>query len=130
MARMSARVRSASRRRSGASAGARGSDGCAVTVSSTLDDTPSLGGAGGPARNVVPWELTHQLVHRRRTLVSSRSHSYLAGLIGSGIGPSLTPPLHEREGDELGLRYVYRRFDLDVLGLAPASVGDLLAAAR
>jgi shikimate dehydrogenase len=62
--------------------------------------------------------------------VSRRSHSYLAGLIGSGIGPSLTPPMHEREGDELGLRYVYRRFDLDVLGLSPESVGDLLTAAR
>lgn len=58
------------------------------------------------------------------------SRSYLAGLIGTGIGPSLTPPLHEREGDELGLRYVYRRFDLDVLDLPPDSVGDLLTAAR
>jgi shikimate dehydrogenase len=62
--------------------------------------------------------------------VSRRSHSHLAGLIGTGIGPSLTPPMHEREGDELGLRYVYRRFDLDQLGLRPDAVGDLLAAAR
>jgi shikimate dehydrogenase len=60
----------------------------------------------------------------------SRQHSHLAGLIGSGIGPSLTPPMHEREGDELGLRYVYRRFDLDELGLPPEAVGDLLSAAR
>ncbi|GAA3162706.1 shikimate dehydrogenase [Blastococcus jejuensis] len=62
--------------------------------------------------------------------MSHGSPSYLAGLIGTGIGPSLTPPLHEREGDELGLRYVYRRFDLDELGLPAESVGDLLAAAR
>ena len=62
--------------------------------------------------------------------MSRRSHSFLAGLIGTGIAPSLTPPMHEREGDELGLRYVYRRFDLDALGLPPESVGDLLAAAR
>jgi shikimate dehydrogenase len=60
----------------------------------------------------------------------SRSQSHLAGLIGRGIGPSLTPPMHEREGDELGLRYVYRRFDLDELGLPPEAVGDLLATAR
>jgi shikimate dehydrogenase len=60
----------------------------------------------------------------------SRQQSHLAGLIGSGIGPSLTPPMHEREGDELGLRYVYRRFDLDRLGLPPEAVGDLLTAAR
>lgn len=53
--------------------------------------------------------------------------SYLIGLIGSGIGPSLSPALHEREADRLGLRYVYRLLDLDVLGLP---VGDVLAAAR
>ncbi|GHD06539.1 shikimate dehydrogenase [Zhihengliuella salsuginis] len=33
-------------------------------------------------------------------------------LIGDGIGPSLTPPLHEREGGELGLDYTYERVDL------------------
>jgi shikimate dehydrogenase len=60
----------------------------------------------------------------------SRTQSHLAGLIGTGIGPSLTPPMHEREGDELGLRYVYRRFDLDKLGLPPESVGELLSAVR
>jgi shikimate dehydrogenase len=54
----------------------------------------------------------------------------LVGLVGSGIGPSLTPALHEGEADALGLRLLYRRLDLDVLGLAPAAVGDLVAAAR
>lgn len=54
----------------------------------------------------------------------------LVGLVGSGIGPSLSPPLHEGEADRLGLRYLYRRLDLDVLGLPAASVGDVLAAAR
>ncbi|NKE59806.1 shikimate dehydrogenase [Lentzea sp. PSKA42] len=53
--------------------------------------------------------------------------NYLIGLIGSGIGPSLSPALHEREAGELGLRYVYRLLDLDVIGLP---VGDLLTAAR
>lgn len=56
--------------------------------------------------------------------------SYLVGLIGAGIGPSLSPPLHEREAAELDLRYLYRRLDLDHLGLPPSSVGDLLATAR
>lgn len=55
---------------------------------------------------------------------------YLVGLIGSGIAPSLSPALHEREADELGLRYVYRRIDLDELGVPPTAVGDLVAAAR
>jgi len=53
--------------------------------------------------------------------------NYLIGLIGSGIGPSLSPALHEREADQLQLRYVYRLLDLDVLALP---VGDVLAAAR
>lgn len=56
--------------------------------------------------------------------------SHLIGLIGSGIGPSLSPALHEREADELGLRYQYRRLDLLELGLAPEQIGELLAAAR
>ncbi|WP_199443141.1 shikimate dehydrogenase [Umezawaea beigongshangensis] len=55
---------------------------------------------------------------------------HLIGLIGSGIGPSLTPAVHEREADRLGLRYLYRRLDLDVLGLPGAAIGEVLAATR
>jgi shikimate dehydrogenase len=62
--------------------------------------------------------------------VSRSSHSFLVGLVGTGIGPSLTPPLHEREADELGIRYLYRRLDLDQLRLPATAIGDLLAAAR
>lgn len=54
----------------------------------------------------------------------------LVGLVGSGIGPSLSPPLHEREAAELGLDYVYRRLDLDELGYPPDAAGDLVAQAR
>ncbi|MCR6483882.1 shikimate dehydrogenase [Amycolatopsis sp. OK19-0408] len=53
--------------------------------------------------------------------------SYLIGLVGSGIGLSASPALHEREAGELGLRYVYRLLDLDVLR---RPVADVLAAAR
>ncbi|MFF8316828.1 shikimate dehydrogenase [Streptomyces bobili] len=56
--------------------------------------------------------------------------SYLVALIGSGIGPSLSPALHEREADRQGLRYVYRLLDIDVLGVPPEAVGDLVRAAR
>jgi shikimate dehydrogenase len=56
--------------------------------------------------------------------------SYIVGLIGAEIGPSLSPALHEREADELGLRYVYRRIDIGELGLPPEDVGDLVRAAR
>ena len=62
--------------------------------------------------------------------MSPSSSAFLVGLIGTGIGPSLTPPLHEQEADELGVRYLYRRLDLDALELPPTAVGDVLAAAR
>ncbi|WP_244813933.1 shikimate dehydrogenase [Caballeronia sp. Lep1P3] len=56
--------------------------------------------------------------------------SYLIGLIGSGIGGSLTPAMHEQEGRTLGLNYVYRRIDLQALKLEPSALPDLLAAAE
>jgi shikimate dehydrogenase len=62
--------------------------------------------------------------------MTSRSQSFLVGLVGSGIGPSLSPPMHEREADELGLRYLYRRLDLDVLHRPATAIGEILAAAR
>jgi shikimate dehydrogenase len=34
--------------------------------------------------------------------------SVLVGLVGAGIQASRTPALHEREGAEHGLRYVYK----------------------
>ena len=58
------------------------------------------------------------------------AQGFLVGLVGSGIGPSLTPPLHEREADELGLRYLYRRLDLDRLQRPASAIGEILAAAR
>lgn len=56
--------------------------------------------------------------------------SYLTGLIGSGIGPSLSPALHEREAGRHGLRLLYRSLDLDRLGVGAGAVGELLGAAR
>jgi len=62
--------------------------------------------------------------------VNRGMRGFLVGLVGTGIGPSLTPALHEREADELGLRYLYRLLDLDRLHLPPDAVGDLLSAAQ
>lgn len=56
--------------------------------------------------------------------------SVLAGLIGAGIQASLTPAMHEREGDAQGLRYLYRLIDLDVLGLKADALPELLQAAQ
>jgi shikimate dehydrogenase len=62
--------------------------------------------------------------------MSTVSESYLVGLIGEGTSHSLTPPLHEREAEHFGLRYLYRPVDLTVLGRPAADVGDLLRAGR
>jgi len=56
--------------------------------------------------------------------------SILIGLIGSGIGSSLTPAMHEHEGDMQGLRYLYQKLDLDELQLGVADLPDLLLAAE
>ena len=61
--------------------------------------------------------------------MSSRAESFLVGLIGDGVMPSLTPLMHEREGDVQGLRYLYRPIDLTELGLPGQSVGELLTGA-
>ena len=56
--------------------------------------------------------------------------SYLVGLIGAGIGPSLSPALHEREADHHGLRYLYRLIDIAELGLDAGAAGELVRTAR
>ena len=61
--------------------------------------------------------------------MSNRTESYLVGLVGDGVMPSLSPHMHEREGDLQGLRYLYRPIDLLELGLPATSIGDLLQSA-
>ena len=51
-------------------------------------------------------------------------------LVGSGTTVSLTPPVHVAEARALGLDYVYRAVDLDVLGLPATEIGSLVHAAR
>ena len=52
--------------------------------------------------------------------------SLLAALIGQGIGPSLTPPLHELEGQRHGLRCIYRRIEFHAEQDSPADLARLL----
>ena len=61
--------------------------------------------------------------------MSNRTESYLIGLVGDGVMPSLSPHMHEREGDLQGLRYLYRPIDLHELDLPAAAIGDLLLSA-
>ncbi|GGC83032.1 shikimate dehydrogenase (NADP(+)) [Tersicoccus solisilvae] len=62
--------------------------------------------------------------------MSTTAESFLVGLVGSGITASLTPPMHEEEAARLGLRYLYRPVDLDVIGRPGTAVGELLRAGR
>ncbi len=54
----------------------------------------------------------------------------LLGLIGQGIGASLTPAMQMAEGAAQGLRLLYQRIDMSVLGLGPEALPELLAAAE
>jgi shikimate dehydrogenase len=54
------------------------------------------------------------------------AHAYLVGLVGAGVTPSLTPPMHMAEAAALGIPYVYRPIDLTALDLAPDGIGDIL----
>lgn len=65
-----------------------------------------------------------------QTNAQASEKSFLVGLIGSGIGGSLSPAMHEEEGSKLGLHYVYRRIDLEALKLDVTALADLLVAAE
>lgn len=54
---------------------------------------------------------------------------FVVGLIGADVGTSLSPALHEREADALGLRYLYQLIDLDELRLTAEDVGELVTQA-
>lgn len=56
--------------------------------------------------------------------------AYLIGLIGSGIQASLTPKMHMKEAEVLGLRHFYQLIDLAELGLTAEALPDLLVAAE
>jgi shikimate dehydrogenase len=67
--------------------------------------------------------------------VATEQHSNGGGrievaLIGAGIGASLSPALHEREGRLLGFDYRYHLQDLDQLGLEAEDVRTLVEQAR
>jgi shikimate dehydrogenase len=55
---------------------------------------------------------------------------YVVGLVGTGVGPSLTPALHMAEARAQGLAYVYRTIDLNELGVSPVRIGEVLGWAR
>ncbi len=58
------------------------------------------------------------------------ANKLLLGLIGAGIGPSLTPALHEQEARCQGLQLHYQLIDLDHAPRGEQELPALLAAAR
>ncbi|RDU95803.1 shikimate dehydrogenase [Trinickia dinghuensis] len=63
--------------------------------------------------------------------ISNRNErSILVGLIGAGIKGSLSPAMHEEEARQQGLTCVYRRIDLETLGLDASALPELLLAAE
>lgn len=64
------------------------------------------------------------------TVMSTRRRAVLIGLVGEGVTPSLTPPMHEFEGARHGMHYVYRTIDLAPGEGTTAWLETMLAAAR
>jgi shikimate dehydrogenase len=56
--------------------------------------------------------------------------AFLIGLIGAGIQASRSPALHEHEAAAHDFRYRYQLIDLEVLGLGPDALPELLRAAE
>ena len=64
------------------------------------------------------------------SMPSATQQSFLVGLIGANIQASRTPAMHEREGTEQGLRYLYKLIDLEKLELGAGALPELLTAAE
>lgn len=62
--------------------------------------------------------------------VHTKRPSVLCGLIGAGLQKSRTPPMHEQEGQEQGLRYVYKTIDIEPLKLGVDALPELITAAE
>ena len=73
--------------------------------------------------------MTGQLRRDARPAVRP-GEAVLVALVGAGIQASRTPAMHEREGAEHGLRYVYRLLDLEIMGLGVEALPELLTAAK
>jgi shikimate dehydrogenase len=69
-------------------------------------------------------------IEGERPLVNGSASSVRIGLLGRGIGASLTPIMHEVEGRRLGLDYRYDLVDFDRLGLEDSDLGAVLEALR
>lgn len=65
-----------------------------------------------------------------RQTKATGSNAIRVGLVGRGIGASLTPIMHQREGARLGLEYDYMLIDFDTLGLENSDLALVIEQAR
>jgi shikimate dehydrogenase len=85
------------------------------------------------ARSITDWKAgstfqeTPILIEKNRMTVPP---TFQLGLIGEGIQESMSPALHEAEGEHHGMRIDYDLIDLDLIAAEPDDVGDLVRAAR
>ncbi|GAA1187955.1 shikimate dehydrogenase [Nesterenkonia xinjiangensis] len=63
-------------------------------------------------------------------MTEANDRAVLIGLIGHGVGPSLTPRMHELEGARHGLRHIYRTVELSETEDPAAELERLLTAAE
>lgn len=66
------------------------------------------------------------MIHSPVFAASPAHATILCGLVGSGIGGSRSPEMHEREGRALGLPLVYRILDSETVGFAEADLRQFL----
>ncbi|MFZ1568294.1 MAG: shikimate dehydrogenase [Thiolinea sp.] len=69
------------------------------------------------------------LQHQLNMKPIQQRRKVLAGLIGQGIQGSLTPAMHQAEGERLGLHYFYQLLDTDQMHATPA-LADLVQSAQ
>lgn len=76
------------------------------------------------------YQTVHNSLQKSRMRPKSETPALLLGLIGEGIGESLSPTLYEHEAARHGILCIYQRIDLDELGLNPTHLPELLTAAE
>lgn len=66
----------------------------------------------------------------RETNPRGAPRAVLIGLVGQGVGPSLSPAMHQLEGARHGMHYVYRTIEIAPDEATEAHLDELLTAAR
>src|SRR5690606_2799268 len=84
-------------------------------------------GGGRAGRNAMDGDRMEKLASGLADLVHLGARGAIhIGLLGRGIGASLSPVMHRREGERLGLDYHYHVIDFDALGLGNDDLAEVV----